>query len=73
MKRIRKSMAALLCAALFVGVVPMTALAAGIQANVPALTVNDTTTTIAFRACLYVIARTAVAWPQTAHLTLLRG
>lgn len=62
-----------LAAVLVLFLLPATALAAGIQANVPALTVNDTTTTIAFAGREWYVISTGSGGvaPNSGHLTLL--
>ena len=73
MRKLRKGAAALLCVLMLVGLLPITAMAAGIQNGTPTFTVNDTTTVIHFAGHeWYVIGKEGggVA-DKTGHLTLL--
>ena len=71
MNRTRKGMAALLCALLFVGLLPAAANAAGIQEGTPAFTLNSTVVAFAGYEWYVIGDGTSGASPQYGHLTLL--
>ncbi len=71
MNRTKKRMAALLCALLFVALLPAVASAADIQEGTPAFTLNSTAVAFAGREWYVIGNGTSGVSPQPGHLTLL--
>lgn len=71
MDRMRKSMAALLCTLLFVGLLPAAASAADIQEGTPAFALNETVVAFAGHEWYVIGNGTSGVSPQSGHLTLL--
>ena len=71
MNRTRKGMVALLCALLFVGLLPAAASAADIQEGTPAFTLNSTVVAFAGREWYVIGDGTSGVSPLSGHLTLL--